>query len=324
MSATARAHPPRLAPKPPRAPGPRIRERGGLLLRHPGCAAGYLEGKLLRRHYAAGLRAARADPVRDVDLEVSMWSFSSQRDLPEQVASISSFLRHAGRPMQWTVASDGSHDADARRLLEALHPSVTVRDWTTVADAGLPAAARRFADAHPLGKKFNVMASLPVDGPTMMVDSDVLFGPGSATLPADLETSGAVPRYQLDCYDVLHDALVADDERANPTNTGVVLFGAPIRWDAGFEALERILAAGGDVQGAWVEQAAAHLAMRANGAEPLDPDRFIIRDDDTLRYREARWGGDAVLRHYAGPTRYMMWCRIGHEALRRRVDPTRR
>lgn len=315
MSATA-ARPPRLPPPPPRGDGLRLRERGTLLLRHPGCALAYVEGhaarRVLARRPAAITRGLRA---RDAAVDVEMWSFSSQHDLPEQLASIASFLRHAGRPRCWTVVSDGTHDAPARALLEAVDPAVRVVAWDAVAAPGLPPAVRRFAEVHPLGKKLAVMASLPVERVAMMVDSDVLFLPGAATLSDDL--GAGVPRYQLDCYDVLADAVVPDDAREDPTNTGIVVLPHQLPWDAAFAALDAALPQDGDVPGAWLEQGTVHLAMRSGRAVPLAPERYVISGADVLRHGELPLPSQAVLRHYAGPTRYMFWRRVAAGLARR-------
>lgn len=320
MSTVERSRPPRLRPAPPRPDGPRIGARAALALRHPGCAVAYAEGGLVRRRYADLLAAGRLPSVtpRPAQVPVAMWSFSSQRDLPEQVASIRSFLRHAGRPASWTVVSDGTHDAAGRDALLALDPCVAVRSWEDVVDPALPPVARRFATAHPLGKKLAVMASLTPDGPTLMVDSDVLFAAAAADIGADLDPADPRPAFQLDCFDVLDETMVADDLRGDPTNTGVVRLHAPLDWTSGFAALDRVLPADGPVQGAWLEQAVTHLVLRAHDAVPLDPTRYVIRIDDHLRYREVPLPG-AVLRHYAGPTRYMFWCRVAHDAVRRGV-----
>ncbi|MDO9407676.1 hypothetical protein [Patulibacter sp.] len=314
-----RLHPPRLPPAAPRSSGPRLRERAALL-RHPGCVAGYVEGALARRAYVAGLeRTATSTEVRDADLPVDLWSFSSQRDLPEQVASIRSLLRHGGRPRSWTVASDGSHDDAGRALLRRLHPSVRVRDWDDVASDPDPAVAA-FAAAHPLGKKLAVMSSLPVLGATLMVDSDVLFDIGAADLEVDLAGAEAAPRYQLDCYDVLDGRIVDPDRRTAPTNTGVVVLHGRLDWT---DAVGRLAALDRLDDGAWIEQGVVHLAMQDAGGLPLDPDRYVIRGDDYLQYREAARPARTVLRHYAGPTRYMFWCRVAHEGFGARLARTR-
>jgi hypothetical protein len=309
-----RLHPPRLPPAAPRAEGLRVRERAALL-RHPGCVAGYVEGAAVRRAYASGLSRLVPAPVRDAELPVDLWSFSSRRDLPEQVASIRSLLRHGGRPRSWTVASDGSHGDADRALLRALHPCVRVRAWDDVAATPHPAIAA-FAAAHPLGKKLAVMSSLPVDGATMMVDSDVLFDTGAADLAADLVQAGTAPRFQLDCYDVLDGRIVDADRRTAPTNTGVVVLHAGLPWE---DAAGRLTALESLADGAWIEQGVVHLAMQDAGGLPLDPDRYVIRGDDVLQYREAARSARTVLRHYAGPTRYMFWCRVAHEAAADRV-----
>ncbi len=85
----------------------------------------FWQGNATRRIYRALLPwivRQRIDPPRQIDLEV--FAYSNEEMLPEQVASIRSFLRHAGRPQSFTVVSDGSHSPGSIRLLEEIDPAV--------------------------------------------------------------------------------------------------------------------------------------------------------------------------------------------------------
>src|SRR5689334_3605586 len=50
-------------------------------------------------------------------VQLDVVSFSSSKDLYEQILSILSFLRYAGTPVSWTIYSDGSHSSDQIDLL---------------------------------------------------------------------------------------------------------------------------------------------------------------------------------------------------------------
>jgi hypothetical protein len=309
--------------RPPRLAVPGARPPAALrrtaLLRHPGCVAGYLQGHAYRRRYAARLaRTVARAPAPAGTIDARVVSFSSQRDLPEQVASMLSFLAHAGRPRSWTVVSDGSHSAGSRALLESVDASVAVRDWTEVVGPEPPDGVRRAAERHPLGKKLALLVALPVDGPTLACDSDVLFSPGARDLGA-IVAADPRPRYQLDCFNVLDARIVPEAEQENPTNTGFLVLHEPLDWRRALSALDARSREEGffGADGAWVEQGIAHLALRDSGAVPLDPGRFVIRGDDHLRYRERGVDATRVMRHYAGPTRYMMWVRVMNDGLAR-------
>src|SRR2546430_7139703 len=74
----------------------------------------------------------RVDPAPPLALRVV--SFACERDLPEHVASIRSFLTHAGVPTELAIVSDGNHSAWSRDLLRAIHPCVAVVDWRSISE----------------------------------------------------------------------------------------------------------------------------------------------------------------------------------------------
>ena len=87
------------------------------------------EGRAIRAIYAASLRSIvrRAiTPPRDLPFEV--YAYSGESALPEQIASIRSLLRHAGRPKKITIVSDGTYSApnvpvgEAQVLVSAMDP----------------------------------------------------------------------------------------------------------------------------------------------------------------------------------------------------------
>src|SRR3954451_22441853 len=97
------------------------------------------EGQAIRRLYAAALPLLvrhQINPPRELGFDV--FSYSSQANLPEQVASIRSFLKYAGRPRSFTVMSDGSHSERSLALLCSLDSSVTVGSATDCPTSDLP------------------------------------------------------------------------------------------------------------------------------------------------------------------------------------------
>jgi len=58
------------------------------------------------------------DPPRTLDIDV--FAYSNDAMLPEQIASVRSFLKYAGRPNRFTIVSDGTH---SRRAVSLLQPS---------------------------------------------------------------------------------------------------------------------------------------------------------------------------------------------------------
>src|SRR5438067_11274998 len=85
------------------------------------------KGRAVREIYRASMRILPTiEPSRSFPLEV--FSYSGEAALPEQVASIRSFLRHVGRPAMFNVVSDGSHSQSSKRLLQEIDSCVSVRD----------------------------------------------------------------------------------------------------------------------------------------------------------------------------------------------------
>lgn len=260
----------------------------------------------MRRAYRVLLPAlVRRTIAAPRNLPFSVVSFSSQRDLPEQVASLRSFLRNAGEPVDFTVISDGSHAPASRRLLRLLHPCVRVVDWTAVVRPDLPRPVTGYAAVSPMGKKLAVELSLPVARPTMYVDADVLFFPGAAAL-AGLQPGGH-GWFLADCgAGYLDEGLLAGDEPAEPVNAGFFLLDRQLDWSTALDRLARL----GGVPGFHTEQTLVHLAMHASGARPLDPRRFVLAVDDMFSYRDVHAGRSIVLRHYTTPVRYKFWCSL--------------
>src|SRR4051794_6980598 len=60
------------------------------------------------------------------DLPIDVFSYSGQRRLSEQVASIRSFLKSAGRPYRFVVVSDGTYSTGATELLHRIDRCVCV------------------------------------------------------------------------------------------------------------------------------------------------------------------------------------------------------
>jgi hypothetical protein len=85
-------------------------------------------GRVIRKIYHLLLPFIVRRPIqnqRRVDFDV--FAYSSEESLSEQVASIRSFLKHAGKPARFVVVSDGSHSLRSIRLLQRIDPSVSVR-----------------------------------------------------------------------------------------------------------------------------------------------------------------------------------------------------
>lgn len=244
----------------------------------------------------------RALPCRTV-------SFSCERDLPEQVASLRSVLRFGGRPHEAIVVSDGTHTRRSRALLERVDPCVRVVHWQDYVADDLPRAVRGYAASSPMGKKLAVELSLPTDRVLVYVDADVLLLPAARpALPQALTRD--VPGYLLDPEDVYLDRrLLRSGEQEEPLNAGFLVLPGPLDWDEPLARFERLV----DEPSFHTEQTLVHLAVRAAGGRPLDPGRWVVSTDDMPLWGDRHRGADTVLRHYTSPVRHKLWLSLSRQ-----------
>lgn len=278
----------------------------GWVVSLPAWRAGYLA----RRAYVAALPALVRRPVRAAgQLPAQVLGFSGARDLPEQVASVRALVRRAGRPESFTVVSDGTHTPAMRRLLEAADACVRVVHWQTYA-GDVPEQVARYAAASPLGKKLAVELAFPVRRPTVYVDSDVLLLADGGALAERLDR----PAFLLDEEDVYLDRRLLEEEAEArpPCNAGLLVLPTRPDWGPALERLGRL----GDGEPLFhTEQTVVHLALRAIGAEPLDPSRYVVATDDIRTWRDAHDRPDVVLRHFTSPVRHRFWTTLARSAL---------
>jgi hypothetical protein len=253
--------------------------------------------RFIRGIYASALDAIVRTPLdTGPERDLTVYTFSSARHLPEQVASLRSLLRNYGLPRQITIVSDGSHGPDDVRLLERVNDRVSVVHHRDVVRHDVPEVVRRYAEESPMGVKLGIELSMPVDGPTLYSDADVLFFQGIGELPADAFEDGGAPRYVQD-FDkrFLDSRLLADPAEAEqPANAGVLVLSQRPRWDT---ALERLEALDGDFS-FLTEQTVVHVALRQSGGTPLPRDRYVLKIDDENDPRDRYGGRDIALRHY--------------------------
>jgi len=235
-------------------------------------------------------------------------SFSCERDLPEQVASVRSFLAHVGVPTELTIVSDGSHAQDSRDLLEAIHPSIKVFDWRSVARPGLPQALWDYAEVSWRGKKHLVLVSLPVDRPLLYTDADILFFAGAAELRELPGEAGAGPRHLLDCegegpfLDV--SMLMNHREEAEGINSGFMFIPKPLDWTPALVRMEQRLRSG---RATFTGQTVVHLTLHGAGARSFDRSRYVVAIHDRALVEDPYAGPATVLRHYVMPVRHKFW-----------------
>ena len=258
-------------------------------------------GRMRRALYARFLPLIvrrRITPPQTLPFDV--FAYSGEATLPEQVKSIRSFLRFAGRPQKFVIVSDGSYSDSSILLLRKIDQSVEVR----LPKAGGPSARlQKYLEQHPTGKQLRLIMDLPEERPALYVDSDVLFFEGAAAL-ANFDPGSAPAWYLADCRFSGDERLLhGPEEKRDPVNTGVLFLARRLDWS---RSLERFSEMKGEPN-FFSNQTMTHLAMHENGARPFDPDLFVLQLDDQFEWRDRYAAPKLVLRHYVNPVRHKFW-----------------
>jgi len=271
------------------------------------------EGRIARGLYRVALPMIVRRRVRvRRELSLHVVAYSGESTLPEQIASIRSFLAYAGRPKQFTVVSDGSYTAKSLQLLEGIDKCVRVQQTPPPLPGDLPEKTRKYLMNHHTGKQLALIMSLPTNGPALYTDSDVLFFPGAAEIGELSQTKSVSALYQAD-YRFSGDdrVLVSDSEKQNPANTGFLLLFRKLDWSI---ALERLQTLKGEPS-FFTNQTVTHLCMHANGARSFDPRKFVLQLDDQTIYHDRYASSSLVMRHYVNPVRHKFWTTLAHRGL---------
>jgi hypothetical protein len=263
------------------------------------------EGNATRSIYRALLSSLARRPIAtNARVPLDVFAYSGESSLPEQVASIRSFLKYVGRPNRFTIVSDGTLSDRGADILRSIDSVVAISDSTHWQPEDLPTGIDRYLTTHPTGKQLALIMSLPVAGPTLYVDSDVLFFSGARDLNGLTENDGAPAYYLADCRLSADERLLrGDPEKDRPVNTGVLLLFEKLDWSLG---LRRFL----ELEGKptfFTNQTMTHLTMHANGALPFDPRKYVLQLDDQFVYPDRYASDDLALRHYVNPVRHKFW-----------------
>ncbi len=273
-----------------------------------------LEGIMMRRLYRAAVPIIVRRGVRiSREAEFDVFAYSGESTLPEQVASLRSFLTNVGRPRCFVIFSDGSYTARSIQLLKNIDPVVEIRESLPSLPPELPEKVRRYLTTHPTGKQLAVIMSLPLNNPALYTDSDVLFFPGASEL-ASLAAAPATCAFYLPDHRFSGDErlLLNAEEKENPVNIGLLLFFRKLDWSLGLERLAKLEGPPNFFTG----QTITHLCLHANGAVPFDPQKFILQADDEFGYADRYANGSLAIRHYVNPIRHKFWAALAHQILK--------
>ncbi|MUG96400.1 hypothetical protein F7734_30265 [Scytonema sp. UIC 10036] len=268
-----------------------------------------VQGQVLRSLYKAVLGPLVNSSIQQTrTVPVNVYALSCERDLPEQVVSIRSFIRHVGIPNTFTVISDGSYTDASCDLLRRIHPCVKLVNLQEFIRPDLPECVTHYAQLHPMGKKLSALMSIPVNGATIYTDSDILFFPGGIDL-VNLVNSGDRYNYYLpDCSNSLDKRIIYEDsEKLNPINAGFILLKQELDWSFAIERLTALR----EPPGYFTEQTVVHLTIHRNHGKPLCTKRYVLNVEDQFIYPDTFASNDIALRHYVRDVRHKFWMNTG-------------
>ena len=263
------------------------------------------EGRAVRTVYRALLPSiGRRRGVKRADFPIDVVAFSGEAALPEQVASIRSFLEYVGQPRHFTVVSDGTLTRRSSAILKTLSPAVSVSDFEQWLPKKLPSEIYPYLTSYPTGKQLAVIMSLPMERTTLYIDSDVMFFAGATDLFQLVEEQRGPALYLADCRLSADERLFrSSTEKSNPVNTGALLLFEKLDWAP---AVRRFVELTGPPN-FFTNQTMTHLTMHLNGAFPLDDQKYVLQLDDQFVYGDRYAGPHLALRHYVNPVRHKFW-----------------
>jgi len=273
-----------------------------------GYHAAKIQGKFLRSIYKSSISTLVNFPIKqDRQVPIKVYALSCERDLPEQVASLRSFLRYVGIPQVFTIMSDGSYTQQSIELLRKIHPCVEVQLLTTFQREDLPPSVYEYASQQAMGKKLAALMSIPIDSATLYTDSDILFFEGASDL-ADLASSNDTYTYYLtDCKNSLDRRLIYEDgEMQEPINAGFILFKKALDWNDAIQRLAKL----SEPPNYFSEQTIVNLTIKQNHGVALASDKYIMNVDDQFIYPDQFATKQIAMRHYVSDIRHKFWINV--------------
>jgi hypothetical protein len=268
-----------------------------------------IQGDITRSFYKSNLPLIVKIPILQTKkVSTHVYCLSCERDLPEQVASIRSFLRHVGIPDQFTVISDGSYTEKSCELLCQIHSCVEILPIEKLIGNCLPKCIYEYASQQAMGKKLAALLSLPIQKTTIYTDSDILFFPGASDLADIVTSSDQTSRYLPDCATKMDDRVIyKDSEKLNPVNGGFIIFKEKPDWQIALDRLSKL----DELTHYFTEQTLVHLTMHSNNAVPLCSKQYILSVNDQFIYPDKFANKEIALRHYVSDIRHKFWFHMG-------------
>lgn len=252
------------------------------------------------------------------NVEVEVVSFSSSNDYSEQVLSILSFLRYLGKPLSWTIYSDGSHTDKQKKQISIDTDFVTIKsiDWdelVTLEDLcnsdikPYHKYILDYAKNHAFGKRLFYYLNHPINRPTLFIDSDILFYEKAnlfdVLIKEEPKANGwFMPDIEWGCLDSRYKAIYS--QQTYQVNAGLMF--VLKKFDNYKKSLDFYKVLDGKYE-YFSEQTIINILLKDNCFMPLNPKKFILDTGDQFDFSYLHNPKQMAIRHYTGPVRHKMW-----------------
>jgi hypothetical protein len=264
-----------------------------------------------RRAFASVIRSQNVDSLLGATAssarpDFQLVSFSGARDFEEQLLSLLSFRRWVGIPRSWIVFSDGTHSDEMRTLLEARFPWAALRSWDHSKNLVGDDAQFLFdyARDHAMGKRLIAYSTLPLNAPTLFLDSDVIFYAKAAELLAPA-FAGPQQWFLPDMdWGTLDTRFLSQNSRdLYQSNGGFYLLKPGYSWEPVFEFLRRLE----NKFEYFSDQTAFHVAFKEQNVMALDPRVFVLHCKDQFALGLTERPHQMAIRHFVAMVRHKIW-----------------
>lgn len=220
--------------------------------------------------------------------------------------SLLTFRRWVGLPRSWIVFSDGTHTDEMRDLLEAQFPWASLRSWELSKPlvSGEANFLFAYAQQHAMGKRLIAYSTLPLQAPTLFLDSDVFFYAKAAELLAPA-FAGPQNWFLPDMdWGTLDTRFLAKNSRdLYQSNGGFYLLKPGFSWEPVLDFLKQL---DNEFQ-YFSDQTAFHVAFKEQGVMALDPRVFVLHCDDQFALGLNESPREMAIRHFVAMVRHKIW-----------------
>ncbi|SHG21742.1 hypothetical protein SAMN05444396_10648 [Flavobacterium segetis] len=275
-----------------------------------------------RRHFGHLIESKFSFIIKEINcqknIDMEVVSFSSNNDYNEQLLSILSFLRYIGKPIKWTIYSDGSHTEMQKKQIRNDTDFVTIKSikWEEIlslkelCNVDLQPYHNYildYAKKHAFGKRLFYYLNHSIDCPTLFIDSDILFYEKANLFDILLSEEPKVngwymPDIEWGCLDSRYKAIYS--QQTYQVNAGLMLVFK--KFDHYKKSLDFYKVLNGKYE-YFSEQTIINILLKDNYFMPLSAKIFILDNKDQFDFSHLYNPKQIAIRHYTGPVRHKMW-----------------